>query len=45
LQQPVTLDELQFKTALTIEELQDRLFVLQVEGRVKQHFSGTWQHI
>lgn len=45
LQQPVTLDELLSKTNLGFEELQDRLFDLQVEGKVKQHFSGTWQQV
>jgi len=43
LREPVTLDELQLASGLAIDELQDRLFQLQVEGRVRQHVTGTWQ--
>jgi DNA processing protein len=45
LQQPATLDELLTRTNVGLEALQDRLFVLQLEGKIKQHFSGTWQQI
>ncbi len=45
LQEPATLDELQLRTGLHAEALQDRLFTLQLEGRIKQHFSGTWQRV
>ncbi len=45
LQEPVTLDELQLSTGLQPEALQDWLFTLQLEGKIKQHFSGTWQRV
>ncbi len=45
LQEPVTLDELQLKTGMQSEALQDWLFTLQLEGKIKQHFSGTWQRV
>jgi predicted Rossmann fold nucleotide-binding protein DprA/Smf involved in DNA uptake len=45
LHEPVTLDELQLKTGLQSEALQDWLFTLQLEGKIKQHFSGTWQRV
>ena len=40
-----TLDELLEKTKLGADELQEQLFVLQLEGRVRQNFAGTWQRI
>jgi DNA processing protein len=45
LQAPVTLDELCEKTGLAIHELQNRLFDLQLEGKVRQNFAGTWQRV
>ncbi|MBM3893024.1 DNA-protecting protein DprA [Candidatus Dependentiae bacterium] len=45
LQEPVTIDELQLKTGMQSEALQDWLFTLQLEGKIKQHFSGTWQRV
>jgi DNA processing protein len=38
-----TLDELLDKTGLSFDELQDRLFNLQLEGKIKQNFSGAWE--
>jgi DNA processing protein len=40
-----TLDELLAKTGLNFDELQDRLFNLQLEGKIKQNFSGAWEKI
>ena len=38
-----TLDELLIKTGLNFDELQDKLFNLQLEGKVKQNFTGAWE--
>ncbi len=38
-----TLDELLIKTGLKFDELQDKLFNLQLEGKVKQNFTGAWE--
>lgn len=40
---PATLDELIFHTGMPITDLQDRLFQLQLEGKVYQTFAGTWE--
>ena len=40
---PTTLDELLDKTVLVPEVLQDRLFELQFEGKIRQNFAGTWE--
>jgi DNA processing protein len=45
LREPATLDELHLVTGLQADELQDTLFALQLEGKIKQHFSGTWQRV
>lgn len=38
-----TLDELCFKTGFDVVELQNRLFELQLEGKVVQRFTGAWE--
>ena len=38
-----TLDELLIKTGLDFEALQDRLFNLQLEGKIRQNFAGAWE--
>lgn len=43
LQKPQTLDELCMATGLSLDEMQNKLFELHLEGKVKQNFSGTWQ--
>lgn len=43
LMQPATLDELLDKTGCSADELQDRLFQLQLEGKIRQNFAGTWE--
>ncbi len=40
-----TIDELVLKTGLDFTELQDRLFTLQLEGRVRQNFTGAWERV
>jgi DNA processing protein len=40
---PATLDELLDKTGLLPAVLQDRLFELQCEGKIRQNFAGTWE--
>jgi hypothetical protein len=42
---PVTFDELIEKTGWLAGTLQDRLFSLQLEGKVRQNFVGTWERI
>lgn len=45
LEQPVSIDELQSKTNLASSELQNKLFALQLEGKIKQNFAGLWEQI
>lgn len=40
-----TFDELVIKTGLDFTELQDRLFTLQLEGKVRQNFTGAWEKV
>jgi DNA processing protein len=40
---PASLDELLDKTGLCAASLQDRLFELQLEGKIRQNFAGTWE--
>ena len=42
---PASLDELLEKTGLSTASLQDRLFELQIEGKVRQNFAGTWEYV
>ena len=45
LNDPITIDELSLKTGLTLVDLQDKLFDLQLKGNIKQNFAGSWQRI
>lgn len=45
LAKPATFDELLEKTGLEYTLLHEQLFTLQLEGKVKQHFSGTWESL
>lgn len=40
---PVSFDELLTKTGLSFDMLHDRLFELQVSGKIKQNFTGFWE--
>jgi DNA processing protein len=40
---PHSIDELVTKTNLSVAELQQKLFELQLEGKVTQNFAGLWQ--
>lgn len=40
-----TIDELSSKTGLDLVELQNKLFELQLEGKVKQNFIGSWERV
>ena len=40
-----SIDELHNKTGLSLRELQNQLFSLQLEGKVKQTFSGLWEKV
>lgn len=42
---PVTLDELVVSTGLDFEVLQNKLFTLQLNGAVRQDFTGSWQRV
>lgn len=39
---PKSIDDLQQELELSILELQDKLFDLQLKGRVRQNFAGLW---
>lgn len=43
LNEACTLDELSLKTGFDVIELQNRLFELQLEGKVVQRFTGAWE--
>lgn len=43
LQAAISLDQLSLNTGLTVDDLQDKLFSLQLEGKVQQTFSGLWE--
>jgi DNA processing protein len=38
-----TLDELSCRSGLTLQEIQNMLFELQLENKVKQNFAGAWE--
>lgn len=38
-----SLDDLSIKTELSLERLQEKLFEMQLEGKVKQNFAGFWE--
>ena len=40
---PITFDELCLKTGLDFDDLQDKLFQLQLSGKIKQNFAGFWE--
>lgn len=40
---PISIDELEQKTNLSLLELQTKLFDLQLQGKVIQNFMGMWQ--
>ena len=40
---PISMDELEQKTGLSLVDLQTALFDLQLEGKVIQNFMGMWQ--
>ena len=40
-----TLDEITYKTGLSIDQLHMKLFELQLSGKVKQNFAGSWEPI
>ncbi len=43
LARPISLDELKERTGKSEDELKERLFDLQLEGKVEQDFAGLWQ--
>ena len=43
--QPLSLDELSLKTGLDVMTLQDKLFMLQLEGKARQLFTGMWERL
>ncbi len=45
LDKSATFDELLIKTGLEFSELQDKLFTFQLEGKVKQNFTGAWEKV
>ena len=40
-----TIDELSGKTGLSLDDLFDSLFALQLEGKVRQNFAGQWERV
>ena len=40
---PTSIDELVTKTNLSVAQLQQKLFELQLDGKVTQNFAGLWQ--
>lgn len=40
-----TIDELSDKTGLSLSDLHDKLFMLQLDGKVHQDFSGQWKRV
>lgn len=42
---PKGLEDLQFELKMSLNQLQDRLFELQLEGKIKQNFAGLWHRI
>ena len=45
LEEPCSLDEIASKTKQSLEDLQNELFQLQLEGKIKQNFAGLWEKI
>lgn len=43
LEQPTSLDELYSKTGIDMLDLQNKLFTLQLEGKVRLNFAGLWE--
>ena len=39
------LDVISVKTGLSLEQLQEQLFDLQLDGKVKQNFTGMWERV
>jgi DNA processing protein len=42
---PLSLDELSLKTGMDVATLQDKLFMLQLEGKARQLFTGMWERL
>jgi DNA processing protein len=42
---PISIDELSNKTSLDLSELQNKLFMLQIEGKIRQNIVGLWESI
>ncbi|MBU1008269.1 DNA-processing protein DprA [Candidatus Dependentiae bacterium] len=42
---PCAIDELSVKTNMSLLELQDQLFQLQLEGIIKQNYAGLWERV
>lgn len=40
-----SLDDLSIKTELSFDKLQQKLFELQLEGKVRQNFAGLWERV
>jgi len=40
-----TTDELSIQTGMNLTDLQNHLFELQLDGKVKQNFAGSWERI
>ena len=43
LKKPSSIDEISCKVGLNLVVLQDKLFDLQLEGKIKQNFTGYWE--
>jgi DNA processing protein len=43
LDQPTSIDELSSKTKISLLDLQNQLFSMQLEGTVQQNFVGLWE--
>jgi len=45
MEKPSSVDEISCKVGLDLVELQNKLFDLQLEGKVKQNFAGYWEKL
>ncbi|MFC1894835.1 DNA-processing protein DprA [Candidatus Dependentiae bacterium] len=43
IQKPISLDDLSIKADIDLNTLQEKLFDLQLEGKVKQNIAGFWE--
>ena len=45
LQSACSLDELSLRTKIEFECLRDKLFEMELDGKIRQNFAGLWERI